>query len=115
MAKIISESEKKQKNLSSVQKSHPSVTDILGSSQHCALYQFFNDKCQWERSFTLNVICHKYSLYIDRSKVEGVAFVVEASEEPCLRIIFLNRLGNIIHLQQFMLTVEQTWMIIQWI
>lgn len=77
MAKALNESEKKQINLTSLQKEDKNITDILGKASHVVIYKFDNHKTQWIR--------------ID---VEGSAFIVTASVAPFLRLLVLNRLSR---------------------
>jgi hypothetical protein len=76
MAKVMNENEKKQVNLTSLQKEDKSITDILGQAVHIVLYQFDKASSQW-----------------DRIGVEGSGFIVTASTSPVLRLLVLNRLS----------------------
>ena len=77
MAKIIDENEKKQLNLTSLQREDKNILNILGNASHIVIYKFDSLQTMW-----------------DRVGVEGSAFVVTSSTVPYLRLLVLNRLSQ---------------------
>lgn len=73
MASLTDEA-RKRANLPVLQRSDPTVLDIIGSASHVVLYEFQQGEQQWEKK-----------------DVDGSLFVVKKSELPRFQLAILNR------------------------